>query len=253
MSKHINIFDFDGTLTTETWPKFWVWVKKFGYNGDRRNDELEDALADYRKNNNGSYLETFFAFFNDLLEINKTSITYDELMEGEKYIVYNPGVLKYLEESKEKNYIVSGGLKEFLEYLNISKYFEGIYGTPVIHDDINNISGIGEVMSDEKKVDAIRDILKQNGRINDDCRDVYFIGDGFSDAASMRFVHEHGGSAIFVYPSNKDDTYYEYNMSIYEKLNKDNIVDYCVEANYEDNSKLKKLLTREYEYEKKDN
>ena len=26
----INIFDFDGTLTTETWPKFWVWAKKFG-------------------------------------------------------------------------------------------------------------------------------------------------------------------------------------------------------------------------------
>lgn len=26
-SKTINIFDFDGTLTTETWPKFWVWVK----------------------------------------------------------------------------------------------------------------------------------------------------------------------------------------------------------------------------------
>lgn len=34
-SKIINIFDFDGTLTTETWPKFWVWVKKFGYNGEK--------------------------------------------------------------------------------------------------------------------------------------------------------------------------------------------------------------------------
>ena len=49
----INIFDFDGTLTTETWPKFWVWVKKFGYSGEKRNDNLESALADYR---NGSTL-----------------------------------------------------------------------------------------------------------------------------------------------------------------------------------------------------
>lgn len=32
----INIFDFDGTLTTETWPKFWVWVKKFGYSGEKK-------------------------------------------------------------------------------------------------------------------------------------------------------------------------------------------------------------------------
>lgn len=150
MSKHINIFDFDGTLTTETWPKFWVWVKKFGYNGKARNDELEVALALYRKNNKGSYLETFFTFFNDLLKTNKTFITYEELMEGEKYIVYNPGVTDYLEKSQEKNYIISGGLKEFLEYLKIAKYFDGIYGTPVIHDDKLNILGIGEVMSDEK-------------------------------------------------------------------------------------------------------
>ena len=26
----INIFDFDGTLTTETCPKFLVWIKKYG-------------------------------------------------------------------------------------------------------------------------------------------------------------------------------------------------------------------------------
>ena len=41
----INIFDFDGTLTTETWPKFWVWVEKFGYNGTQRNGELEIGRA----------------------------------------------------------------------------------------------------------------------------------------------------------------------------------------------------------------
>ncbi len=52
----INIFDFDGTLTTETWPKFWVWVKKFGYSGEQRNDDLENALAEYR---DGSPLSNF--------------------------------------------------------------------------------------------------------------------------------------------------------------------------------------------------
>lgn len=52
--KLINIFDFDGTLTTEIWPKFWVWVKKFGYSGEKRNDE---------------------------------TLTYEELMEGEEYIL----------------------------------------------------------------------------------------------------------------------------------------------------------------------
>ena len=43
--KPINIFDFDGTLTTETWSKFWVSVKKFGYNGEIRNNDLEKHLC----------------------------------------------------------------------------------------------------------------------------------------------------------------------------------------------------------------
>lgn len=78
----INIFDFDGTLTTETWPKFWVWVKKFGYSGEQRNDNLENALAEYRKTHEGNSLETFFGFFNDLLIEHNQTITYEELMDG---------------------------------------------------------------------------------------------------------------------------------------------------------------------------
>ena len=59
----INIFDFDGTLTNQTWPKFWVWIKKFGFCGEMRNEKLEKALAEYRKKNVGNELETFFWFF----------------------------------------------------------------------------------------------------------------------------------------------------------------------------------------------
>lgn len=107
--EQINIFDFDGTLTTETWPKFWVWVKKFGYSGEKRNNDLETALENYRKTHVGNNLENFFKFFSDLLTQNNTYITYDELMEGEKYIKYNPGVIEFLNNSTSKNYIVSGG------------------------------------------------------------------------------------------------------------------------------------------------
>ena len=88
----INIFDFDGTLTTETWPKFWVWVKKFGYSGEKRNDYLERALAEYRKTHIGDSLETFFGFFHNLLVSSKETLTHEELMEGEKYIEYNNGI-----------------------------------------------------------------------------------------------------------------------------------------------------------------
>ncbi len=245
LSQAINIFDFDGTLTTETWPKFWVWVKKFGYQGHERNEELEQALDSYRRKNPGSYMETFFTFFSDLLMTNQTAISYDELMEGEKYIVYNLGVIDYLKESQENNYIVSGGLKEFLEHLMIASYFDGVYGTPVIHDTLGNICRIGQVMSDDGKVEAIREILKKNNRQENDCRNVLFIGDGYSDAASMRFIHENGGKAVFVYPVDKDDYYYEHNKSIYNKLMEENIVDYCVAADYRKGKDLRKILNRE--------
>jgi phosphoserine phosphatase len=169
----INIFDFDGTLTTETWPKFWVWVKKFGYSGEKRNDDLEKALAEYRKTHVGNSFETFFAFFNDLLVTNNATLTYEELMEGEKYIEYNSGLNEFIQKSLSKNYIVSSGLKEFLTNLKIAKYFDGIYGTLIQHNRNGLISGFGEVMTDDKKILAIQDILKKNNRYENDCRNVY--------------------------------------------------------------------------------
>ncbi len=241
----INIFDFDGTLTTETWPKFWVWVKKFGYSGEKRNDDLEKALAEYRKTHVGDSLETFFSFFNDLLVANNTNLTYEELMEGEKYIEYNPGVEDFIKKSYVKNYIVSGGLREFLKKLDIAKYFNGIYGTLVQHDINGLISEIGEVMTDDKKILAIKDILKKNNRIANDCRNVYYIGDGFSDLPAMQFVHNNGGKAVFVHQLSQDDELYDNNNKIYQTLNEDGIIDFYCIADYRNGSALSNILLRQ--------
>ena len=241
----INIFDFDGTLTTETWPKFWVWVKKFGYSGEKRNDELEAALAKYRSTHEGDSLETFFGFFHDLLVNNNQTLTNEELMEGEKYIKYNPGLYDFIEKSIAKNYIVSGGIREFLKNLKIAKYFDDSYGIPVEYNQDGKICGIGEIMTDDKKVLAIKDILKRNNRSENDCNNVYYIGDGYSDATAMRFVHENGGKAIFVHQPTQDDAFFEYNNEIYLKLQSEGIADFCCVADYSDESPLSQILQRE--------
>lgn len=247
-NKAINIFDFDGTLTTESWPKFWVWVKKFGFNGEERNDNLEAALSEYRKHNSGTALETFFGFFNDLLVNNSETITIDELMEGEKFIKYNPGIEEFLKNCKSKNYIVSGGLKDFLQGLEIAKYFEGISGTSVIKNENGLITGIGKVTTDDKKMDAIYKILKDNNRINNDCTNIYYIGDGYSDAPAMKFIHNNGGKAIFVHQASTDDAYYEYNQNIYEMLKKEGIVDYKCVADYSEGTVLSNILHRKNQF-----
>lgn len=240
----INIFDFDGTLTSDTWPKFWVWVKKFGYNGTTRNNDLEKAIADYRKNNFGNHLESFFGFFDDLLNSNNEVITNKELMEGEKYITYNPRVKKFLESSLSQNYIVSGGLVDFLKQLKIAKYFKGIYGTSLKYNKESQIVGIDSIMTDDKKILAIQDILKKNNRPKNDCSDVFYIGDGYSDALAMKFVHDNGGKAIFVICPEQNDEFYQYNKNIYEKLNNEGVVDFCCVADYNVGSILYNLLQR---------
>ena len=61
----------------------------------------------------------------------------------------------------------------------------------------------------------------------------------------MKFVHNNGGKAIFVYQSNQDDELYDYNNKIYEKLNVDGIVDFCCVADYREGSTLSNILQRQ--------
>lgn len=239
----INIFDFDGTLSTDTWPKFWVWIKKFGLDGTHRNDELESALAEYRTQHDGNNLETFFAFFSNLLKENHSAITLDELMEGEQYIKYNPGLEAYLQNATTQNYIVSGGLVEFLNHLQIAQYFKDIYGTSVTKDGSGNIVGIDNIMTDAKKIDAIKDILAKNHRAANDCKNVSYVGDGYSDAESMKYIHEHGGTAIFVHQQDNSDKYAAiHNAAIYNQLQELGVVDYNVIADFSPGSELCNLL-----------
>ena len=165
-------------------------------------------------------------------------------MQGEKYITYNPGINDFLEMSCAKNYIVSGGLREFLQNLETAKHFKGIYGTLMQHNKSGLISGIGEVMTDEKKILAICDILRKNNRQEMDCRNVYFIGDGYTDAPAMEFVHNNGGKVIFVHQPNENDDLASYNNQIYEKLNKNGMIDFCCVADYRDGSMLFNILQR---------
>ena len=241
-TKPINIFDFDGTLTTETWPKFCVWVEKFGYDGTKRNDTLENALSAYRTTYIGSHLETFFGFFDDLLHQNNETLTLDDLMIGEKYIKYNTGLLDFLENSCANNYIVSGGIKDFLSNLQISKYFSGIYGTNLTYNSENLITGIGKILTDDDKIKSIKEILSNNSLQT--CQNAYYVGDGYSDRDAMTFVHNNGGKAIFVYHTDTDDSLSDYNKKVYQDLNQTGIIDYCVPADYSNGSELSNLLLR---------
>lgn len=240
----INIFDFDGTLTTDTWPKCWTWINKYGYEGRKRNEKLENAIKEYREKNTGDPIDTFFDFFNTILKNNNAVIDFADFMDGENYIKYSSGVIEYLAGSEIKKYIISGDFKEFLKNLKIGTFFNEIYGSNMIKNSFGQIVGFKDGITNDKKVEAIKDILKKNNRADNNCENVYYVGDGYSDEVAMRFVHNNGGKSIFVYQQVKNDEFLKYNNEIYNKLNEKGIIDFYCLADYSKNSELYNILQR---------
>lgn len=91
-------------------------------------------------------------------------------------------------------------------------------------------------MSDKNKVTAIKEILQKNGNGIDDCSDLIYIGDGFTDYYAMKYVKEHGGTSIFVYtnPNNKDIA----------KIKEKNVVDFYAKADYSQKGELNSYVKK---------
>ena len=51
----------------------------------------------------------------------------------------------------------------------------------------------------------------------------------------MKYIHGHGGKTIFVHQNEND-------LDIYNEVNKENIVDYCEVADYDENTNLYKSI-----------
>lgn len=66
---------------------------------------------------------------------------------------------------------------------------------------------------------------------------------------AMRYVHNNGGKAIFVYQPNQEDALYRENQKIYERLNADGMIDFCCVADYREGSELSNILQRTKEKE----
>ena len=239
----INLFDFDGTLTTDTWPKCWTWINKYGYDGTKRNEKLENAIKDYRKENKGDPIDTFFGFFNNILKSNNDVLEFNELMNGQKNIRYSIGVEEYLEKTKIAKYIITGNFWEFINNLKIGPYFNGIYGSKLLKNSYGQIVKFSNGITNDKKIEAIIEVLKKDNRTKYNCKNVYYIGDGYSDEVAMKFVHNNGGKSILVYQE-QEDTFSKYNNEIDNRLNAEGIIDFYCKADYRENSQLYNIFER---------
>ncbi len=231
---NIIIYDFDGTLTPNTLPKFEI-LEKCGLDGGASNIKFLELVKENAKNMD--FYEAIYRTYFRILEDKGFKLIDENFSMGAERIEYNKGVedfLKLLVLNNVKNYLLSSGLLVFLEKTNISKYFEKIYATTFKYNKNNEVCELDYLMSDKAKVDAIKKILLSNNKI--DCQNVCYIGDGFTDFYAMKYVKDNGGKVIFVCndENNKD----------IEEMKKENIVDYFFEADYRENTSINNCLKK---------
>ena len=179
------IYDFDGTLTPFSIPRFSI-LEKCGYEDGALNSKFLNEVKTRMKNENLDLYVSFYKTMFDKMNENNIELKDINFCYGAEEIEYNKGVISFLENLHKNNifnYVLSSGLKVYLEKTKISPFIKDIFGT---------------MMNDKKKVIGIKKILESLNIEDDDCRELIYIGDGLTDLDAMEFIKEHGGITIFV-------------------------------------------------------
>lgn len=219
------IYDFDGTLTPYSMPQYDILVKA-GY------DE-EKFMSLVKKNvllTNKSLYEVYYDTYRDILSKSNINFNRSNVCLGAKEVVFNEGVLEYFSflqknNSYLKHYVVTCGIKDYVEETKIFPYLEGVYGTT-----FNEKNGLFEnldfLMSDDNKVLAIKEILRKNKEDK-----VIYFGDGLTDEKAFSFVKSIGGITVFVSKDkNVDDNL--------KKLQAKKIIDYSFDRDFGNGKEL---------------
>ena len=202
--KIIIIYDFDGTLTSYPRPKFEL-LEKCGLKEGLKDPLFQDSVKKIIEKDNLDFYDAFYQAFLSIIKESGYSLNDDNFSLGATSIKYNKGVLEFFQNLKQyniDNYILSSGLKVFLERTSIAPLVNGIYATVFTYDENSLVNGIEFLMSDKNKVFAIKDIMKKYNYT--DCSNIIYIGDGLTDVYAMEYVKNNGGTTIFVYQDKND-------------------------------------------------
>lgn len=157
------IYDFDGTLTPYSLPKFEI-LEKSGMKDGAYNPLFLELSQKKAKD---QHIDLYKAIYDTYFEIVKNAdfkLTDENFSLGYDNIEYNNGVIEFLNmlhQNNISNYLLSSGLKVFLEKIQISSYFKEIYATIFTYNQDYEANGIEFLMSDKNKVIAIQEILKK--------------------------------------------------------------------------------------------
>ena len=236
--KSIIIYDFDGTLTPYSLPKFEI-LEKCGLQHGALNPNFLEMSKNKAQDEKVDLYTAIYRTYFEIIKNANLSLSDDNFCLGANTVIYNNGVvdfLNFLKDNGVSNYLLSSGIKVYLEKTNIAHFFEEIYGTTFIYNSNGEAVGIDYLMSDKNKVDAIKDIVKMTGNNENDCQNIIYIGDGFTDYYAMEYVKRNGGTSIFVY-KNK-------NSQDLKRLKEKDVISFSTYADFSYDSQLSEFIKK---------
>lgn len=243
MKKDIIIFDYDGTLTENSFTPLDLLVEH-GYmneSGARFQDELKKRTAE----NGGDPYTAYFAILFDAIREIGLPLT-DETMKKHSIERLNrkvPEFLDMLNEEGVENYMLSSNIQVYLENSIIANRFKKIFGATFSYSEDGSITSVEKMVTDAVKVDIIKSILEEKGIGSEDTSRVIYIGDGLTDLPAMRYVKEHGGVCIYLLENDKIDV---------EEIKESGVVDYFALKDFSEKSELYRIVRLECQIQKKE-
>lgn len=234
MQKKIIIFDFDGTLTPYPVTRFKI-LDKCGYKGGVHNPEIVKLFQEMLQNDQVNFYGAVYRAFIDKVNESPYKMTDSNISMGAEEQVFNKGVisfLKMLNDNNVVNYIVSSGLKVYIEKTKVNEYFTKIYGTTFKYDSNGVAVDLEFLIDDETKAMVIEEIIRDNNMV--DCKNVIYVGDSISDYYAMKYVKDNGGQTIFVYQDDESDDI--------KKVRNSGVVSSFFLADYSEGSKLNEYI-----------
>ncbi len=233
----VIIYDFDGTLTPYSLPQYEI-IKECGYNEEMLMNRIEEKLT-----NSKSLYEAYYKCYIEILLENNILLTKANVCLGADKVEFNNGVIEYFKNFQSqttgvKHYIVTSGIKDYVDKTVIRKLVDGVYG--VTFNEKNGIyKDIDMLLTDKKKVDFIKQVQKDNQETNN----IIYFGDGLTDGFAFEYVHSIGGKNVFIATKNES-------METYKQLNVKGIIDKYFEPDFSMSSKLSKYIKTQIEEEK---
>ncbi len=208
----IIIYDFDGTLTPYSLPQYPI-LQFCGYTDESLMERVQ-SLMKY----DVDFYTAYYRCYQTILAEGNIDMTRENICLGAEHTKFNKDVIDYFTRVQSsitgiKHYIVTSGIKDYVDETPISQLVDGVYGV-TFKEENGVFKEIDFLLSDKRKVDVIKHIQQANNGTNQ----IVYFGDGLTDKDAFEYVHRIGGKNIFVASNSHSE-------ATYQALNESRIID----------------------------